>query len=264
MKEINITANARQTGGKGFARRVRGTGNVPAIVYGPEKQPTAIAVSERELRGALKTAGGVHGSIFTLNLDGQQSKVIVREIQRDPLTSRMVHVDFHAISMNKPIDIEIPINFTGLAKGVKSEGGIMQVLMRDIEISCLPVNIPEHFEVDVTELGIGDSIHVRDLSIPNVQILADPSNVVVVISAPTIIKVETPAVEAVPAEGEAVEGAAAAEGAAPAEAGKEGKEPGAKKEAGKEAAGKKEAGKEAPKKEAAGRKEEGKKDEKKK
>jgi len=263
MKEINITAASRQTGGKGFARRVRGTGNIPAIVYGPEKQPTAIAVSERELRGALKTAGGVHGSIFTLNLDGQQSKVIVREIQRDPLTSRMVHIDFHAISMTKPINIEIPVNFTGLAKGVKSEGGIMQVLMRDIEISCLPVNIPEHFSVDVSELGIGDSIHIRDLSIPNVHILADPSNVIVVISAPTIIKTETVAAEAVPAEGEVVEGAAT-EGAAPAEAGKEG----AKKEGGKEAAGKKEGGKEAPKKEAAGKeapkKEAPKKDEKKK
>lgn len=244
MKEINITANSRQTGGKGFARRVRVTGNIPAIVYGPEKQPTPIAVNEKDLRGALKTAGGVHGSIFTLNVDGQQSKVIVREIQRDPLTSRMVHIDFHAISMNKPINIEIPIRFTGLAKGVKSEGGIMQVLMRDIEISCLPVNIPEQFEVDVTELGIGDSIHVRDISIPNVQILAEPSNVMVVISAPTIIKAEATAAEAVPAEGEAAEGAAA-EGAAPAEAGKEG----AKKEAGKEAAGgkKEAAGKEAPK-----------------
>ncbi|PWB67919.1 hypothetical protein C3F09_12595 [candidate division GN15 bacterium] len=259
MKEISITANTRETGGKGPARRVRGTGNIPAVVYGPETQPTAIAVSEKELRGALKTAGGVHGSIFTLNLNGQQSKVIVREIQRDPLTSRMTHIDFHAISMNRPINIEIPIRFTGLAKGVKSEGGIMQVVMRDIEISCLPVNIPEHFEVDVTELGIGDSIHVRNLSIPNVQILADPSNVVVVISAPTIIKTETVAAEAAPAEGEAAEGAEGAEGAAPAEAGKEG----AKKEAGKEAAGgkKEAAGKEAPK--AAG-KEAPKKEEKKK
>lgn len=257
MKEITITASPRQSGGKGFARRVRIAGNIPGVVYGPETQPSAIAVSEREFRTALKTAGGVHGSIFTLNVDGRQSKVIVREIQRDPLTSRVTHIDFHAISMNKPIHIEIPINFTGIAKGVKSEGGIMQVVMRDIEIACLPVNIPEHFEVDVSELGIGDSIHVRNLAIPNAEILADPSNVVVVISAPTIIKVETPVAEAaVTAEGEVAEGAAV-EGAAPAEAGKEGKE-------GKEA-GKKEA-KEPGKREAKepGKKEEGKKEDKKK
>jgi large subunit ribosomal protein L25 len=144
--------------------------------------------------------------------------------------------------MNKPIKIEIPINMTGVSKGVKSEGGIMQILMRDLEISCLPVNIPEHFELDVSELGIGDSIHVRNLSIPNVDILSEPSNVVVVIVAPTIIKAEaTTAEAALAAEGEAAEGAPAA-GAAPAEAGKEA--PGKKEAAGKKEEPKKEGRKE--------------------
>ena len=215
MKEVTITASTRQTGGKGFARRVRFAGAIPGVVYGPETKPAAISITEKEFRSALKNAGGVHGSIFTLSVDGQQSKVIVREIQRDPLTSKVTHVDFHAISMNKPIHIEIPINFIGIAKGVKAEGGIMQVVMRDLEIACLPVNIPEHFEIDVSELNIGDSVHVRDLSIPNAEILSDASNVIVVISAPTVIKVETPTAEAA----EAAATAAAAE-AAPAEGGK--------------------------------------------
>jgi large subunit ribosomal protein L25 len=245
MKDISITASSRQAGGKGMARRTRGAGNIPGVVYGPEVKPMSITLSEREFRNALKTAGGTHGSIFTLNVDGQASKVIVREVQRDPITSRLIHVDFHAISMNKPIKIEIPINLTGISKGVKSEGGIMQILMRDLEISCLPVNIPEHFEIDVSELGIGDSIHVRNLSIPNVDILSEPSNVVVVIVAPTIIKAEaTTAEAALAAEGEAAEGAPAA-GAAPAEAGKEGKEaPGKKEAAGKKEEPKKEGKKE--------------------
>jgi large subunit ribosomal protein L25 len=214
MKEIAIPANRREGLGKGPARRARFAGTIPAVVYGPEITPLSIAVREQDFRAALKAAGG-ESTIYTLMLDGQANKVIIREIQRDPLTSRIIHLDFHAISMNKPIDIRIPLHFVGTPKGVKSEGGIMQVLIRDLEISCLPVNIPEHVEIDVTELGIGDSIHVRNLNIPNVEILADASSTVVVISAPTIIKVETPiAAEGVPAEGEAAAAAEGAEGAA--------------------------------------------------
>jgi large subunit ribosomal protein L25 len=233
MKEIAIPANRRQGLGKGPARQARFEGIIPAVVYGPEITPMSIAVREQDFRAALKAAGG-ESTIYTLMLDGQANKVIIREIQRDPVTSKIIHLDFHAISMNKPIDIRIPLHFVGTSKGVKSEGGIMQVLIRDLEISCLPVNIPEHVEVDVTELGIGDSIHVRDLNIPNVEILADASSTVVVISAPTIIKVEAPtAAETAAAEAEAAAAAEGAEGAEGAAApGEEKKE--AKKEEKKE------------------------------
>jgi large subunit ribosomal protein L25 len=162
-------------------------------------------------------------------------------MQRDPLTSRVLHVDFHAISMNRPINIEVPVHLVGISIGVKAEGGIMQILQREIEISCLPTNIPEHVEVDVSNLSIGDSIHVRDISIPNVEILTEASSTVVVISAPTVIKTETVAAEGAAVEGEAgaapAEGAAAP-GAAPGDAAKAGDKkdagkPGDKKEAAK-------------------------------
>ncbi|MBI5267689.1 MAG: 50S ribosomal protein L25/general stress protein Ctc [candidate division Zixibacteria bacterium] len=222
MKDISLAAEQREGRGKGAAHQLRGTGRIPAVMYGPETKPTPLTIEERAFRTALKQAGG-QSTLFTLTIGGKQSKVILREIQRDPVSNRVLHLDFHAISMNRPIHINIPVHFTGIAKGVKAEGGIMQVVMREIEISCLPTNIPEHVEVDVSELGIGDSIHLGALVIPNATILGESTRTVVVISAPTIIKVETPAVPAegeaaVVAEGEAAPGAegAAKEGAAPA------------------------------------------------
>ncbi|MBU0984414.1 MAG: 50S ribosomal protein L25, partial [candidate division Zixibacteria bacterium] len=130
---------------------------------------------------------------------------------RDPLTSRVIHIDFHAISMNKPLNIDMPIKFIGTPIGVKVDGGIMQATMRELEIECLPADIPDSFEIDVSELGIGDSIHVRDLNIPNVKILAEARRTVVVISAPTVVKSD----EAAAAAGEDLdeEAAGAAEGA---------------------------------------------------
>ena len=221
MREIPITVQRRNDVGKGVARRTRMAGLIPGVVYGPETEPVPVSVEEREFRSAMRHASS--GSILNLNLDGKETKAVLREMQRDPVTSRVLHLDFHAISMNKPIHVAIPIHFVGTPVGVKVDGGIMQATMREIEISCLPVNIPEHLEVDVSELRIGDSLHVGKVSIPNATILADAKRTVVVISAPTIIKAEAAAVEAEAAvaegaEGEAVEGAEgapAAEGEAP-------------------------------------------------
>lgn len=220
MKEVLIAATPRTGLGKGSARKFRAQGNIPAVVYGPEVAPMPVLLVEADFRKAFRSSGGL-STIFTLNVDGKPNKVIIREMQRDPLTSRVLHIDFHAIAMNRAINIDVPVHFVGTPIGVKSEGGIMQTLLREIEISCLPTNIPEHVEIDVSNLGIGDSIHVRDISIPNVEILTEASSTVVVISAPTVIKTETvAAAEGAAAEGEAAaagaEGAAAAPGAAPA------------------------------------------------
>jgi large subunit ribosomal protein L25 len=200
MKEISLTATPRPTVGKGSARRTRRQGSIPAVVYGPELDPLPIAVEERAWHAVMKATGG-SSAIIDLEVDGLSKKVIVREIQRHPVTSKITHLDFHAVSMTKPLHLEIPIHFVGTARGVKTDGGIMQTTMRELEISCLPTDIPEYVEVDVTDLGIGDSIHVRDLTVPNAQILSDPQSTVVVISAPTVMKVEVPAAEeAAPAE----------------------------------------------------------------
>lgn len=208
MREIVVNAELRSEAGKGAARRTRSAGRIPAIVYGPETKPISVALEERAFHTAMK--GANTSSIISLQVDGKVNKVILREIQRDPVTSKIVHMDFHAISMTKPLHISIPIHFVGIPEGVKTDGGIMQSTMREVEISCLPADIPEHFEIDVSELGIGDSIHLGDLKIPKAEFLADGKRTVVVISAPTVIK-ETVTAEEEGVEGE--EGVDAAEGA---------------------------------------------------
>lgn len=214
MKEIEITATRRDSTGKGVARQERIAGNIPAVVYGPEIESFPVSVDERAFRAAMRSSGRA-GAIVNLNVDGNENKVILREIQRDPVTCKIIHIDFHAVSMTKPISISIPISFIGTPRGVKTDGGIMQITMREMGISCLPTDIPDKIELDVSDLGIGDSFHVRDVDIPKVQILDPERRTIVVIAAPTVIKVEETAEEEeeAVAEGEAVaeEGAETAE-----------------------------------------------------
>ena len=236
MKEVTLTVIPREGKGKGPARQTRMVGFIPGVLYGPDTKPESIKVDNRVFNAAWKTAGG--GSvIFSLEKGGKKTKVLIRELQRDPVSNNVIHVDFHAISMSKPIHLSIPVRLVGTPVGVKTEGGILQATMREIEISCLPTDIPEQVEINVENLHIGDSLQVRDLSIPKVKILEEPDTTLAVVSAPTVLKtVEEEAAEAaaaaeaagvVPgAEGEVA--AADAEGKAPAEGGK--KEGGEKKE----------------------------------
>ncbi len=213
MREIPMTAVMREEVGKGFARRARMAGQIPGVIYGPETEPMAVAVVEHEFRTAMKTADS--SSILNIHVDGKEHKAVVRDVQRDEITNKVIHVDFHAISMSRPINVALPITFIGEPVGVKVDGGIMNATIRELEISCLPKDIPDSFEIDVSELNIGDSLHVRDLDIPNVDILTSERRTVVVISAPTVIKSEVTEGEEEGEEGleEGAEGeAAAAEG----------------------------------------------------
>ncbi len=214
MREIPLNLERRSDVGKGFARRARMAGYIPGVVYGPEIDAVPVAVEEREFRTAMRGATG--SSILNLTLEGKKTKAVLREMQRDPVTSRVMHLDFHAISMNRPIHVSIPIRLTGTPVGVKVDGGIMQTTMRELDISCLPANIPDELEIDVAELGIGDSIHVSDVAVEKVDILAEARQTIVVISAPTVIKAEATEAEEAVVEGEEAEAAEEAEGA-PAE-----------------------------------------------
>ncbi len=205
MREVVLPATARTTTGKSDLRQIREKGLIPAVVYGPERKPLPVEINEREFRAAVKEASGT-SSLFDLKVDGKVNKVLIREIQRDPITSRVLHVDFHAVSMNKPIHVSVPIHIVGIPVGVKTDGGILQHTLRELEIACLPADIPERIELDVTNLSIGDSLHVRDLNVPNAKVVGDERRTVVVVAAPTIVKLE-------PTEAELAAAAAAAEGA---------------------------------------------------
>jgi len=253
MKQIVLTAKRRDTLGKGAAHRLRAGGSIPGVVYGPETASFSVLVNTRELSGLLRREG--HTSmLMDLELDGAQEgrKVIIRELQLHPVTGAFTHVDLYQVSLKRKVHIMVPVRLTGLAEGVKSAGGIMEQVAREIEIACLPGDIPERLEIDVTPLGIGDSVHVRDIKVANVEIITDLDQTVATVVPPTIIKAAAPtaaeleaaaAAEGAPAEGAEGAPAEGAEGAAPA------------KEGGKEAAPAKDAKGGAPAKGAAPAKE---------
>jgi large subunit ribosomal protein L25 len=222
MKELNLTAAKRDGTGKGINRRLRQTGEIPAIVYGPETTPIPVKLSYKNLYRALH--GAPLSNIINLTIEGDDKpmrKVLIREIQKNPVTGELVHLDFHHIAMDRPITLTVPVETVGLPIGVKNFGGIVEHIRRDIEISCLPTHIPELIQIDISELNIGASLHVANLKVENVTILTDPGQTLVTVVAPTVIKAAAAEEVAAVAEGEeGAEGEAKAEG----EEGKEGEE----------------------------------------
>ena len=204
MKTIELTVERRSTRGKNEARRTRIARKIPAVVYGAGKETVPITVDTRALSDAFRGGAG-ENAIFLLKLQGsdQSRHAMIKEFQRDPVTRRPVHLDFVRVLMDTKIRVGVPVEIVGIARGVKVDAGILDFVTREIEIECLPGNIPDHLPVDVSDLGIGDMLRVSAIRAPEgVEILEDPERVVV--------HVAHPAQEAVaPAEVEAVEGEAA-------------------------------------------------------
>jgi large subunit ribosomal protein L25 len=212
MKEINLTVEKRDGTGKGSNRRLRRAGEIPAVVYGPETEPIPVKVEYKNLYRLMHNVP--LNTIINLDITGVESptrKVLIRELQKDPVTGELLHMDFHHIPMDKPITLTVPITAVGIPVGVKTFGGIVQYTRREIDISCLPSDIPDKIEVDISELNVGDSVHVSDLELENVHILTDPARTLITVVAPTVIK--TAAEEAAEAEAEAEEAAEGEEGA---------------------------------------------------
>ena len=184
----SITAERRQETGKGAARTFRRTGRVPGILYGHGEESVAVSVDARELSRLVQSIS-VENTIVDLEVgDGGSYKVLIRELQRHPYRNEMIHVDFFHVAMDEKIYVEIPIVLHGTPVGVKNKGGIVDHQLRELEVYCLPGSIPEKVEVDISELDIGDAIHVADLSIPDVEIETDPERSVVTVLAPTVIE----------------------------------------------------------------------------
>jgi large subunit ribosomal protein L25 len=201
MKTIELTVEKRSTNGKNEARRSRAAGRIPAVVYGAGKPNVPITVDRKALSDVFREGAG-ENAIFLLKLGGsdQSRHAMIREMQRDPVSRRPLHIDFVRVLMDVKVTVEVPIEVVGVAKGVKNEGGILDLVTREVEIECLPGNIPAHLAVDVTELAIGDAIRVSQIPAPEgVRIVDNPEKVV--------LHVAHPAREEEPA-------AAAAEGAA--------------------------------------------------
>jgi large subunit ribosomal protein L25 len=174
-----VEAKVREASDKNAARRLRTTGLIPAVLYGAKKDPRAIAVDPKQILKILHSASG-HNTIFDINLDGEQAKAMVVDWQYEPLKGSLLHVDLKRIAMDQKMRISVPIHVEGEAKGAKEEGGLLDLVLREIQIECLPMDIPSHITVDVTELGRGEAIRVADLpQTTSVKYLSDPDALVV-------------------------------------------------------------------------------------
>ena len=205
MKTIELTVERRSTRGKNEARRTREAKKIPAVVYGAGKDTVPITVDTRALSDAFRGGAG-ENAIFLLKLQGsdQSRHAMIKEFQRDPVTRRPVHLDFVRVLMDTKIRVGVPVEIVGVARGVKVDAGILDFVTREIEIECLPGNIPEHLPVDVSDLGIGDALRVSAIQAPEgVTIMEDPERVVVHVAHPAQEAVATPEAEAV--EGESTE-----------------------------------------------------------
>jgi large subunit ribosomal protein L25 len=198
MPVIPLTGEKRDRLGKGGARKARAAGQIPAVLYGHGETPIPVAIGSRDFEIALhKHEGG--NPIVNLALAGSEYTALIRAVQYDPVTHAILHLDFQHISLTETVEVKVALHFEGLAIGVKDGGGILESIMRDVEVRCLPTAIPPSISVDVSRLNIGDSIHVSELVVPNVVILTDPTAAIVTVVPPTVME-EKPAEEAAVAE----------------------------------------------------------------
>jgi large subunit ribosomal protein L25 len=206
MKEIVINAKARDKLGKEHAKKLRKKGIIPAVVYGAETAPLSLEVEAKSFHALLRSGVG-ENVIITLNIDDQKNgnrKVLIREVQRDPVWGNILHVDFQQITLTKKLTLNVPIHLVGTPIGVQQDGGILQHVLRELEIECLPTDIPEKIEVDVSNLRIGDSIHVGDIRLEGVELLSDPQGSIVSVVPPTVFKEPEVAPAAVAEEPEVI------------------------------------------------------------
>lgn len=203
---VQLEAEIRAPGRKKGAKSVRNSGRVPAVIYGHGREPQPMSISALDFDRLLDKIA-VESTIVEVSMGGSSVKALIREVQRHPIKQGILHVDFQEIHAGEKLRLEIPVHLVGTADGVRNQGGVLDQVLRTVEIECLPADIPERVELDVSVLIIGRSLHVSDLNIPNAEILTDGSLTVVTVTAPRVEEVATPVVAA--AEG--VEGAAVAE-----------------------------------------------------
>ena len=186
MKKVALNAELRENTGKGVARSLRRGGNIPAVMYGLG-EPTALTINRKELVKIIN-AGAGGNTLITVNFAGQsggERMAVLRDYQTDPISNELMHADLLEVSMEKAIHVTIPVMMVGETPAGVKEGGILQHMAREIEVECLPANIPEHIDVDASALGIGSSIHVGDLKLPDgVKARTEAETVIVTLAAP--------------------------------------------------------------------------------
>lgn len=205
MELIELKTNIRATTGNGPARRLRQEGQIPAVLYGPRTEPALLSVNISDLDLVLKKerVGQILlNLVIRHNEETSTRTVMVKELQTHPVSRNFLHIDFYEVTMDRKIVVNVPVITTGKSKGVEI-GGILQIIRRELEVQCLPLDVPKSIEVDITDLNIGDSVHVGDIPRQNeVEFLDDENFTVITIVIPKIEEEEEP-VEEEEEEGEA-------------------------------------------------------------
>ena len=212
MEIMNLKASQREAVGNGPSRVLRRDGKIPAILYGPKTEPIKLAIDRLELEPIFKS-GAVAQTLLKLEIDGVDSvrKVMIKEMQKHPVSRTVLHLDLYEVSMDQKIKVMVPVVTTGKSAGVEV-GGTLQIIRRELEVFCLPDQIPENITIDITALEIGDSFHVEELPLEDaVEIPADVNFTILTILSPTAEEEEEVEDEEVEGEEEGEEGAEAAE-----------------------------------------------------
>jgi large subunit ribosomal protein L25 len=203
-KQVKLAATRRTATGRSAVRKIKNSGAVPAVIYGGRNQPEPLQVSKREISALLSHAAG-ENILVELEISGEAGNrlALVQEVQHSAIGGDILHVDFHAVSMDEKIQADVPIEPFGTANGVKNFGGLLEQSLRSLAIECLPRDLPEVIRVDVSALNVGDAIHVREIPLPEgVTTRVAPDLTAISILAPTVE--ETPAAAAAPAAPEVI------------------------------------------------------------
>jgi large subunit ribosomal protein L25 len=199
MPDVVVTASRRAEGGKNANRRLRSGGQIPGILYGAKNEAVAVAVSPKEIGTILRSATG-ENTLFDLDLDGSRRKVLIKEFQVEPIKGKLLHADFYEVALDKALQISVHVELHGVPVGVKVQGGILDFVTRELEIECLPADIPEKIEVDVSALELGKHLRVFELHLPEkLTMLTEPDVVIAHVVAPRAEEVPV-AAEAAPVE----------------------------------------------------------------
>jgi large subunit ribosomal protein L25 len=203
--QASLVATKRETRGKNEARRLRVSGHIPAVVYGgPVKESMPVSVDPKELLRILYSDSGVNTLIDLELAGGDSSQVLVKDFQLDPISSELLHVDFYRLAMDKAITVMVPVTLIGEAIGVKQQGGLLDFVNREIQVECMPTEIPENVKVDVQELNIGDGVRVRDVVEGVIWKPISELDTLLVHVTPPMVEEEPEEEEEVLVEGEAV------------------------------------------------------------
>ncbi len=184
MERYNLSVEVREETGKGVARSLRRSGLVPAVIYGKSRPSQALTVNPEDLKNKM-SGNAIFDLLITAEGEEIKETVMIKEVQKDPIKGELLHIDFHHISMDEKITINVSLNLNGEAPGVR-EGGVLQQLLREVEIECLPLDIPEALQLDISKLEMGNSLLVNDLEVPeNIEIKTPFEEAIVTIVVPT-------------------------------------------------------------------------------